>query len=276
MNQAVIRTERLGKLYEFRNRRGLVDLRERCNELLRESFRTMASRSLRPRAVLNGELWALRNVSMEIHPGDVVGIMGRNGSGKTTLLKILARVSEPTEGAAMIRGRVGTLMDVGAGLHGELTGAENVYLNAATHGMQRNEIRDRFDEIVAFAELEKSMDQPLKYFSSGMCLRLAFTVAAFLPSSVLLVDEVLAQADPAFQTKCLEKMTASASGGQVVLFVSHDMECIRRFCTRGIVFREGEITHDGPASQIVDLFAPDCAKPIATEEDVEVVSAERN
>jgi lipopolysaccharide transport system ATP-binding protein len=266
MNDVVIRSERLGKLYEAGERRGLTDLRERFSAVVGAGFRR------RP-VLLDRKVWALKDVSLEIRRGDVVGIMGHNGSGKTTLMKILSRISEPTVGSAWLRGRVGTLLDVGAGLHGELTGRENIYLNAATHGMQQRQIRNRFDEIVAFAEMETFIDRPLKYFSTGMCVRLAFTIAAFLDSSVLLVDEVLAQADPAFQSKCLEKMTRSAAQGQVVMFVSHDLDCIRKFCTRGLVFRGGRVVNDGPAGLVADRFKAQCGAPVLHERQEESVLA---
>jgi lipopolysaccharide transport system ATP-binding protein len=255
MDDVVLRAQSVGKMYDFGKRRGLIDLRERLSETVVAPFRSLTGKAgLRGSADVV-KAWALKDVSFKVRRGEIVGIMGHNGSGKTTLMKILSRISEPTEGSAEIRGRVGTLLDVGAGLHGELTGRENVYLNAATHGMHKEEIRNNLEEIVAFAELEKFIDRPLKYFSSGMCLRLAFTIATFQRSSVLLVDEVLAQADPAFQAKCMDWMVASCARGQVILFVSHDLECMRKFCTRGMVFEKGRIAIDASIDQAVAYCA---------------------
>jgi homopolymeric O-antigen transport system ATP-binding protein len=280
MGDISVRADSIGKRYEPARRRGLFDLRERMSDVFRRSLRSRASGSDKTRSIPSpGEkIWALKNVYLEVRRGEVVGMMGRNGSGKTTLMKILARITEPTEGSAAVLGRVGTLLDVGAGLHGELSGRENVFLNAAIHGMRREEIRSRFDEIVAFSELEQSIDQPLKYFSSGMCLRLAFTVASFLRSRVLLVDEVLAQADPRFQQKCLKRMSALAMEGHTVLVVSHDLECLRRFCTRGIVFSAGHVVHDGAVDQMSRFVGSISAAPLGrgvrAEELVDRVASE--
>ena len=199
-------------------------------------------------------LWALRNVSFEIKRGEVVGIIGRNGSGKTTLLKIFSRITEPTEGRAMIRGRVGSLLEVGTGFHPELTGRENIYLNGAILGMTRNEIGGKFDEIVAFAEIEKFLDTPVKHYSSGMYVRLAFAVAAHLEPEILLVDEVLAVGDAAFQKKCLGKMGDVAKGGRTVLFVSHNIQAIKSLCTKGVLLEQGGVDMEGVASQVADRY----------------------
>jgi len=272
MNEVVIRTEQIGKAYEFGNRRGLVDLRERFSQAIRARLRPRGLTSLEP----DGNVWAVRDISFRVRRGEIVGIMGRNGSGKTTLLKMLSGITVPTEGWAEIRGRVATLLDVGAGLHAELTGRENILLNGATHGMSRREIRDVFDRIVEFSELGQSIDQPLKYFSTGMCLRLAFSVAVFQRSSVLAVDEVLAQADPEFQAKCLEAMMGAAKGGQVVLFVSHDLERMRSFCTRGMVFERGRLRCDCAINEAFVHFASEAERPVtpATEFLSEPVAVE--
>lgn len=262
MNDIVIRAEQIGKLYEFGRRRGLLDLRERFSQVVRSAIRPRRSQAA-PAA--SGDVWAIRNVTFAIHRGEIVGIMGSNGSGKTTLLKLLSRICEPTEGAAEIRGRTGTLLDAGAGFHGELTGRENIYLNAATHGMSRRQTRNVFDAIIEFSELETFIDRPLKFFSTGMCLRLAFTVAVLQRCSVLLVDEVLAQADPGFQGKCIARMTAAADEGQAVLFVSHDLECMRRFCTRGMVFESGRLVCDGSTEQAIAYLASSQAARSASE-----------
>ena len=192
-------------------------------------------------------LWALKDVSFEVQPGEVVGIIGRNGAGKSTLLKILSRITEPTSGRAVLNGRVGSLLEVGTGFHPELTGRENIYLNGAILGMRRTEIEKKFDEIVAFSEIEKFLDTPVKRYSSGMYVRLAFAVAAHLEPEILLVDEVLAVGDAAFQKKCLGKMGEVAKEGRTVLFVSHNMGAIQSLCGKGIAMRNGmKICEDSP------------------------------
>jgi lipopolysaccharide transport system ATP-binding protein len=196
-------------------------------------------------------LWALRDITFEVGRGEVVGIIGRNGAGKSTLLKIIARLTEPTVGRARIRGRLGTLLEVGTGFHGELTGRENIFLNGAILGMRRKEIRERFDEIVAFAEVERFLDTPVKRYSSGMTVRLAFAVAAHLEPEILLVDEVLAVGDVAFQRKCIGKMTDVAQDGRTILFVSHNMGVIQALCGRGIVLESGSVTQDAPIRDAV-------------------------
>jgi lipopolysaccharide transport system ATP-binding protein len=190
-------------------------------------------------------LWALRDVSFEVKEGEVVGIIGRNGAGKSTLLKLLSRITEPTEGEIRVRGRVGSLLEVGTGFHPELTGRENIYLNGAILGMRRAEIAQKFDEIVAFAEIEKFLDTPVKRYSSGMYVRLAFAVAAHLEPEVLVVDEVLAVGDVAFQKKCLGKMEAVSKGGRTVLFVSHNMAAIENLCRTGVVLDRGRVDFIG-------------------------------
>jgi lipopolysaccharide transport system ATP-binding protein len=185
--------------------------------------------------------WALRDVSCEVPSGEVVGVIGRNGAGKTTLLKILSRITEPTAGKAKIRGRVGSLLEVGTGFHPELTGRENVYLNGAILGMRKSEIRSKFDEIVAFAEIEKFLDTPVKRYSSGMYVRLAFAVAAHLEPEILLVDEVLAVGDASFQKKCLGKMGEVAGGGRTILFVSHNMAAVETLCQKALLLEGGRL-----------------------------------
>lgn len=200
---------------------------------------------------LSETIWALRDVSFEVQHGEVTGIIGRNGAGKSTLLKILSRITEPTDGFVDIYGRVGSLLEVGTGFHPELTGSENVYLNGAILGMSRSEIDRKFDEIVEFAEIGKFMNTPVKHYSSGMYVRLAFSVAAHLDPEILLVDEVLAVGDTSFQKKCLGKMDNVAKRGRTVLFVSHNMGLIQNLCQHGILLRQGEITSRGQIEHVV-------------------------
>jgi lipopolysaccharide transport system ATP-binding protein len=198
------------------------------------------------------EFWALKDVTFDVHRGEVIGIIGRNGAGKSTLLKILSRITEPTEGSAKIRGRVASLLEVGTGFHPELTGRENVYLNGAILGMHRTEIARKFDEIVAFAETEKFLDTPVKYYSSGMYVRLAFAVAAHLEPEILIVDEVLAVGDQEFQKKCMGRIQQVASGdGRTVLFVSHNIGTVRKLCDRAVYLRGGKVMNIGPSEDIV-------------------------
>jgi ABC-type polysaccharide/polyol phosphate transport system ATPase subunit len=196
-----------------------------------------------------GDFWALKDVSFEIQPGEVVGIIGRNGAGKSTLLKILSRIVEPTSGRATIHGRVGSLLEVGTGFHQELTGRENIYLNGAILGMKREEINRKFDEIVAFSEIEQFLDTPVKRYSSGMYVRLAFAVAAHLEPEILIVDEVLAVGDSDFQQKCLGKMDAVAKNGRTVLFVSHNLQSVARLTNRCVYLQSGQCLFDGPTSE---------------------------
>ncbi len=205
-------------------------------------------------ADLDEEMWALKELSFEIKYGEVVGIIGRNGAGKSTLLKILSRITDPTNGYADIFGRVGSLLEVGTGFHPELTGRENIYLNGAILGMRRREIEKKFDEIVAFAEIDRFIDTPVKHYSSGMYVRLAFSVAAHLEPDILLIDEVLAVGDVAFQRKCLGKMNDVAHQGRTVLFVSHNMGLLQALCQRGILLQNGKIAEDGSVSSAIDTY----------------------
>lgn len=200
------------------------------------------------------DFWALKDVSFEFQQGEVVGIIGRNGAGKSTLLKVLSRITEPTEGKITIRGRVASLLEVGTGFHPELTGRENIFLNGAILGMHRYEIKAKFDEIVAFAEVEKFLDTPVKRYSSGMYVRLAFAVAAHLEPEVLIVDEVLAVGDAEFQKKCLGKMHEVSRGGRTVLFVSHNMAAIASLCTKGLLLRNGRLSFAGKAEAAIAAY----------------------
>jgi len=202
----------------------------------------------------NNDFWALKDISFKINRGEVVGIIGRNGSGKSTLLKLLSRITEPTSGEAFIEGRVGSLLEVGTGFHPELTGRENIYMNGTTLGMNKREIDQRFDEIVAFSEVERFLDTPVKRYSSGMFVRLAFAVAAHLEPEILLVDEVLAVGDVEFQRKCLGKMSDVAKQGRTILFVSHNMAAIRGLCSRAILIDKGHIEMDAGAGETVSKY----------------------
>ncbi|MGE0461434.1 MAG: polysaccharide ABC transporter ATP-binding protein [Vicinamibacterales bacterium] len=206
------------------------------------------------KATADEVFWALRDVSFEVKSGEVIGFVGLNGAGKSTLLKVLSRITEPTEGRAVIEGRTGTLLEVGTGFHPELTGRENIYLSGAILGMRRAEIDRKFDEIIAFAEIERFLDTPVKRYSSGMYVRLAFAVAAHLESEVLLVDEVLAVGDVAFQKKCLGKMSEVGRQGRTVLFVSHNMVAVQNLCQRVMWLREGRLAADGPTSDVVRRY----------------------
>ena len=247
MNDIVIRAEGLGKKYiighQSENERytALRDVVTRAAKGLARSARDM----MRGQAIVPGdtleEFWALKDIDFEIRRGEVVGIIGRNGAGKSTLLKILSRITEPSQGRVEIRGRVASLLEVGTGFHPELTGRENIYLNGAILGMTRVEIRRKFDEIVDFAGVERFLDTPVKRYSSGMYVRLAFAVAAHLEPEILVVDEVLAVGDTEFQKKCLGKMGEVAKGGRTVLFVSHNMGAVERICREGIFLENGRI-----------------------------------
>jgi lipopolysaccharide transport system ATP-binding protein len=229
-------------------------------------------RSLRGHMRETELLWALREVSFDVSQGDVVGVIGRNGSGKSTLLKILSRIVEPTEGIAILRGRVSSLLEVGTGFHAELTGRENVYLNGALLGMRRREIDSKFDEIVEFSEIEKFLDTPVKFYSSGMYVRLAFAVAAHLDPDVLIVDEVLAVGDASFQRKSLGKMSAVAKEGRTVLFVSHNAQSVLALCDRGIYLDGGRISLLGTAVEAVEAYRND----LGVDVDPDLESAVRH
>jgi lipopolysaccharide transport system ATP-binding protein len=202
-------------------------------------------------------IWALKDVSFEIQPGEVVGLIGRNGAGKSTLLKILSRITEPTEGRAVVRGRVGSLLEVGTGFHPELTGRENVYLNGAILGMKRAEVDRKFDEIVDFAEMGKFIDTPVKHYSSGMYVRLAFSVAAHLDTDILLVDEVLSVGDVKFQQKCMGRMQDRTFAGKAILFVSHNLTAISNFCPRTVYLDRGQVVKDGDTKEVLPLYLTD-------------------
>jgi lipopolysaccharide transport system ATP-binding protein len=216
---------------------------------------TRPFRGRQPRTEDTRYIWALKNLDLEAHQGDVIGVVGRNGAGKTTLLKLLARITEPTEGRGELHGRVGSLLEVGTGFHPELTGRENVYLNGAILGMRRREITGKFDEIVEFAEVSHFLDTPVKRYSSGMKVRLAFSVAASLEPEILIIDEVLTVGDAAFQKKCLGKMNEVARGGRTVFFVSHNMGAVSELCTRAILLEKGHKVVDGSVGDVIERYA---------------------
>ncbi len=250
MDEIEIRVENLSKKYNI----GVAKHRhDTLRDQLAGSMRSLFSRNGRHSY---DTIWALKNVSFEVKEGEVLGIIGRNGAGKSTLLKILSRITEPTEGRAEICGRVGSLLEVGTGFHGELTGRENIYLNGAILGMKKAEIDRKFDEIVDFSGVEKFIETPVKHYSSGMYVRLAFAVAAHLHPDILIVDEVLAVGDAAFQKKCLGKMGNVAKEGRTVLFVSHNMAAIQGLCSRCLLLRSGQLVAEGPPRNVVeDYFA---------------------
>jgi lipopolysaccharide transport system ATP-binding protein len=212
--------------------------------------------------------WALKDITFDVNRGEIIGIIGRNGAGKTTLLKILSRITEPTEGKITLRGRVASLLEVGTGFHPELTGRENIYLNGAVLGMTKKEIDSKFDEIVKFAEVEKFLDTPVKRYSSGMYVRLAFAIAAHLEPEILLVDEVLAVGDLGFQKKCLGKMEDVAKGGRTVLFVSHNMGAIGRLCQRVLLLNQGKLISDGGSKEIIGEYLNSLERTIASQAEV--------
>ncbi|MBV9925982.1 MAG: ABC transporter ATP-binding protein [Acidobacteria bacterium] len=246
---AIIKVEDLGKQYRVGRRAAAYDsLREAVAGTLRAPFRRRGG---------GGEgdtFWALKGVSFEVAQGEVLGLVGRNGAGKSTLLKVLSRITEPTEGRVALYARVASLLEVGTGFHPELTGRENVFLNGAILGMRRAEIKRKFDEIVAFSEIDKFIDTPVKRYSSGMYVRLAFAVAAHLEPEILIIDEVLAVGDVSFQKKCLGKISSVAQQGRTVLFVSHNMVAVKAMCDRAILLHQGGIEAEGPPARVVNSY----------------------
>ena len=246
MSRPILTVENLGKAYQLgRQLQKHATFRDAITHTAKNAFR-------RREKISADTFWAIKDVSFTVNQGEMVGVIGRNGAGKSTLLKVLSRITEPTIGRAVLRGRVASLLEVGTGFHPELTGRENVYLNGSILGMTRVEIARKFDEIVDFSEVEKFLDTPVKYYSSGMYVRLAFAVAAHLDPEILIVDEVLAVGDVQFQKKCMGKMQQVASGqGRTVLFVSHNMTAVQRLCPRGILMRKGTVAADGPVEDVV-------------------------
>ena len=259
MSDSAITVQNLSKRYVIGHESRHDNLRDSLHHTARKLWRRFRWGT----GFQTEDFWALRDVSFEVKRGEVVGIIGRNGAGKSTLLKILSRITEPTSGRVAIRGRVASLLEVGTGFHPELTGRDNIFLNGAILGMKRAEIRRKFDEIVAFAEVERFLDTPVKHYSSGMYVRLAFAVAAHLEPEILIVDEVLAVGDAQFQKKCLGKMNDVATRqGRTVLFVSHNMTAMRSLCTRGVFLHQGSVLSDGPMAETSTAYARGFAEAI--------------
>jgi lipopolysaccharide transport system ATP-binding protein len=256
----ILKVENLGKLYQLGQS---ATVRPTLREAVAGRFRRPFSS-----ASANDQLWALKDVTFDVSPGEIVGIIGRNGAGKSTLLKILARIISPTCGSVDIYGRVGSLLELGTGFHPDLTGRENVYLNGVLLGLKQRDIARRFDEIVAFADIERFLDTPVKHYSSGMYLRLAFAVAAHLDAEILLLDEVLAVGDAAFQTKCLDKMREVSRAGRTVLFVSHHMDAVQQLCERVLLIRGGALDEADEPKSMIEKYLADATSGEAADVDV--------
>ena len=279
MTQPIIDIAKLSKCYSIAHQ---VDARTK-HKRVDDGLRHVLDRALRPttwvrairdrRSATREEFWALRDVNLQIQQGEVVGFIGRNGAGKSTLLKILSRITEPTEGRVCLRGRTASLLEVGTGFHPELTGRENIFMNGAILGMTRMEIKRKFDEIVDFAEVEKFLDTPVKRYSSGMYVRLAFAVAAHLEPDILLVDEVLAVGDAGFQKKCLDKMDDARQTGRTVLFVSHNMQAVTRLCSRCVLLDQGRVRLDGPSHRVSSAYLSSGVGTTAVREWPDVTKA---
>ena len=276
MTDVAIRCEALAKQYEIGEREAYKALRDVITDAVAAPFRRLRA-AARHSSARNGSgekptIWALKDVSFEIKRGEVVGIIGRNGAGKSTLLKILSRITEPTLGSVDIWGRVGSLLEVGTGFHPELTGRDNIFLNGAILGMKKAEIARKLDEIIAFAEVEKFIDTPVKRYSSGMYVRLAFAVAAHMETEILLVDEVLAVGDAQFQKKCFERFRQISHGGRTILFVSHNMASLRTVCQKGIVLEQGSVVDEGEVNAAADRYLVRLNEEIATTGDVDTAN----
>ncbi len=252
---------------------GAVRQQETLRELVMRKLRLAGHVEIE--AAVKQRFWALRDVTFDVNEGEVIGIIGRNGAGKSTLLKILSRITDPTKGSIHIRGRLASLLEVGTGFHPELTGRENIFLNGAILGMRKSEIVAKFDEIVAFSEVEKFLDTPVKRYSSGMYVRLAFSVAAHLNPEILVVDEVLAVGDMAFQKKCLGKMTEVSQSGRTIIFVSHNMAAVQNLCHRGIVLSNGQLLFNGNAEEAIQHYLHSVAGTAAQGHVIDLMNATR-
>jgi lipopolysaccharide transport system ATP-binding protein len=269
MTDVVIAVKNVSKRYLVGHRSADYDRNTTLRDVAVREVRNFARKAVdlaRGRQIVQGDeiedFWALKNVSFEVKQGEIVGIIGRNGAGKSTLLKILSRITEPTSGRVFLRGRVASLLEVGTGFHQELTGRENIFLNGAILGLKQSEIRKKFDEIVAFSEVENFLDTPVKRYSSGMYVRLAFAVAAHLEPEILIIDEVLAVGDAEFQRKCLGKMSEVARGGRTILFVSHNHAAIRSFCTHGLLLSGGKALPKSDVPTTLDEYASERQAPV--------------
>ncbi len=251
MSNPVISVENLSKSYVLKHKgESYVALRD----VLSNTAKNILTKKTNAAPATSETFWALKDVSFDIHQGDRVGIVGRNGAGKSTLLKILSRIVTPTKGRVTIDGRVASLLEVGTGFHAELSGRENIFLNGSILGMSKQEIKKKFDEIVAFSEVEKFLDTPVKRYSSGMYVRLAFSVAAHLEPEILIVDEVLAVGDSVFQKKCIDKMTSIGKDGRTILFVSHNISAVEALCNKGILINQGQVQKQGSVREVVDAY----------------------
>jgi lipopolysaccharide transport system ATP-binding protein len=272
MTDIAIRCAGLSKQYRLGERESYKALRDVITDAATAPFRRLrTSQNGSTNRPISNLIWALDDVSFSVERGEVVGLIGRNGAGKSTLLKILSRITKPTRGDALIHGRVGSLLEVGTGFHPELTGRENIYLNGAILGMRKAEIDRQFNEIVAFAEVEQFIDTPVKRYSSGMYVRLAFAVAVHLDPEVLIVDEVLAVGDAQFQRKCFSKMQDVGKGGRTIIFVSHNMSAVRSICTRAIALEQGKIVDEGETNKVVDHYL---ARVMSRNAEASVVESE--
>jgi lipopolysaccharide transport system ATP-binding protein len=283
MSNTIVTVENLSKRYFIGHQAARRERSPTLRDAIRRQARSQARKALDlfcGRQLLQGdkieEFWALKNVSFDVKRGEVLGIIGRNGAGKSTLLKILSRIAEPTEGRITLRGRLASLLEVGTGFHQELTGRENIFLNGAILGMTRHEIRTKFEEIVAFAEVERFIDTPVKRYSSGMYMRLAFAVAAHLDPDIVVVDEVLAVGDAAFQKKCIMKMNEVAQRGRAVLFVSHNMSAILQLTARALLLLDGRVDFVGPSQEAVTRYTGDLGKTTQLEFDVSTVQRQHD
>src|SRR3989344_1442135 len=257
MEKPIIEVKNIGKRYKITHERGkYVALRDVLANIFKHPFAFLADKAKSATGLKKKEaFWALRDINFTVKKGEVIGIIGHNGAGKSTLLKILSQITPPTEGEIVLHGRVGSLLEVGTGFHPELTGRENIFLNGAILGMKKSEIASKFDQIVEFAGIEKFLDTPVKYYSSGMYVRLAFSVAAHMEPDILLVDEVLAVGDAEFQRKCLGKMEEiTRREGRTILFVSHNMAAIKQLCNRVILLKQGKISFTGDADEVINHY----------------------
>ena len=271
MSDTMITIENVGKRYTLRHKitsEPYVTFRDEITRAILAPFRAISGKRQGGSPVNVAEdFWAIKDVSFEVKQGDVIGIIGANGAGKSTLLKILSRITEPTVGRIRIKGRVASLLEVGTGFHPELTGRENIFLNGAILGMSRAEIKAKFDQIVAFAAIEQFLDTPVKRYSSGMYVRLAFAVAAHLEPEIMIVDEVLAVGDTDFQKKCLGKIREVATGGRTILFVSHNMQALSVLCNRGMFLRAGALEYAGSTKEAIDLYVSGFSKANSQEDE---------